>query len=93
VKAQCIPRQGGRVATRGWGWSRVAGACLLAGLLAGCAGGGGSGSGGGNANNSGNLEGTNTVVDDRTTGPDGTGSVGHVEVIPPRPPAEDQTYF
>jgi hypothetical protein len=93
VKAQFIPRHVGRVATRGWGWSRVAGACVLTlGLLAGCTGGGGSGSGG-NANNSGNLEGTNTVVDDRTTGPDGTGSVGHVEVIPPRPPAEDQTYF
>jgi len=76
-----------------WRLWRVAAACALVlalGIGAGCSGGGGVG--GGTGGNSGDLQGTDTVPDDRNTGPDGTGSVGHI-TIPPRPPAQDQTYY
>jgi len=64
----------------GWRWARLAGACVLAaGLLVACTGGGpggGDGTGGGG-------EGTDTGLDDRTLGggPDGTGTVPHVEIF------------
>lgn len=65
---------------------------LALGLLAGCSGGGGPGGGGGSGSGA-PFDNTNTLPDDRTGGPDGTGSVGHAPEIPPRPAVEDLTLY
>jgi hypothetical protein len=60
----------------------VCGACVLAlGLLAACSGGGSTGSG--RSGGGDGFEGTGQGVDDRTLGdgPDGTGTVPHVEIF------------
>jgi hypothetical protein len=77
-----MSHQGAHVwAASGWRWGRVAGACVLVlGLLAGCSGGGGAGGGAGGGSG---FDNTDTGVDDRTLGggPDGTGTVPHVEIF------------
>jgi len=76
-----MSQQGARVsAAPGGRWSLLLGACVLSlGLLAACSGGGGTGTTAG----SGGFEGTDQGVDDRTLGggPDGTGTVPHVEIF------------
>jgi hypothetical protein len=67
---------------RGGSFALLAGACVLAlALTAGCSGGGGSGGTGGG--NGGGFDNTDTGADDRDLGggPDGTGTVPHVEIL------------
>lgn len=77
-----MSQRGARVSVASGGrWARTAAACVLAlGLLAACSGGGATGNG---ASGGGGGEGTDQGVDDRTLGggPDGTGTVPHVEIF------------